>query len=71
MSSTTTARVGEPFEMPDLQAMKGLLDVLKAQPREWMLIAPDGRTWITEKPEELFAVLAEHHPLLKTEWSKT
>ena len=71
MSTTTTAATSELFTMPDLHAMKGLLDVLKAQPREWVLVAPDGRTWITEKPEELLVVLTKHHPLLKFEGSKT
>jgi hypothetical protein len=33
--------------------------------REWMLVAPDGRVWITESVQELFTVLAPHHPLLK------
>lgn len=71
MSATTTARTGELFTTPDLQAMKGLIDALKAQPREWVLFAPDGRAWISEKPEDLFAVLATHHPLLKFEGIKT
>ena len=71
MNTTTTAAPDEPFTMPNLQATKAVLDAFSAQPREWVLVAPDGRTWITSKPEELFAVLAPYHPLLKFEGSKT
>jgi len=65
MSSTSngTGTVAGPASTGN-DAMERLIrDAQKA--RDWILIAPNGRMYVTNKPEELFAVLAPHHPLLK------
>ena len=41
---------------------KRLLEARQAS--EWVLMAPNGETWIAS-PAELIAVLARHHPLMK------
>jgi hypothetical protein len=47
-----------------LQAMRLALENLRTS-NEWLLVAPDGRVWITADVQDLFMVLSPHHPLLK------
>lgn len=50
----------------DLEAMADVARVLKAlPPGEWVLMDPQGRTWISPDPADLLKVLMPHHPLMK------
>lgn len=40
------------------------IDLLMPKP-EWVLIAPDGRTWVKQDPADLLPVLLPYHPMLK------
>lgn len=70
MANFTTAKTHGAQALPDLKAMRAAID-MGSPSINWVLIAPDGRTWVSSKPEELFAVLAPHHPLLKPVWNET
>ena len=63
-SATTASTAG--VEEVSLSKMLRAIQVLELGPRAmWTLVSPDGRVWQTHKVEELFAILAPHHPLLR------
>jgi hypothetical protein len=51
---------GANFLVPTAEGVVDAVEVLqqKTQAGEWVLIAPDGRTWFNANPMILFAVLA-------------
>jgi hypothetical protein len=61
---TLTATTVTTDDTTYLQAMRLALENLRTS-NEWMLVAPDGRVWITSDVQDLFMVLSPHHPLLK------
>ena len=47
------------------QVLRAAQELDLVPPAPWTLVSPDGRVWQTHKVEELFAILAPHHPLLR------
>jgi hypothetical protein len=62
--TTATTYTTHSTSVLDLLAAREAVDRIKPV-NEWMLVAPDGRVWITADVQELFMVLSPHHPLLK------
>jgi hypothetical protein len=48
----------------DLMKALGAMQAIGVR-KDWMLVSPDGRVWVTDDVTKLFMVLAPHHPLLK------
>ena len=48
----------------NLESMKMIMDSIEPN-KEWLLMSPDGRVWVTQDVKKLFCILATHHPLLK------
>lgn len=63
-TTTASTSITSAPSVLDLVAARIAIDA-GAPSKEWMLISPDGRAWVTEDVQKLFAVLAPYHPLLK------
>ena len=49
---------------PTLAELLAAIDKFPPLETDWMLVSPDGRIWKGDVTK-LFAVLAQHHPMLK------
>ncbi len=59
MSGATATTFGAPQQVLTLAGIEEAVEKLRGiPPAKWLLVAPDGKVWAEENPQELLKILA-------------